>query len=180
MLIVNNLIFKIDQLAKLTNNALNKPNSVSARSQNSTLQRHYKDKTDVNNGDNSDTMKRLLVYKRKMNPTQINRVGPSSLPRYNSGMSTMKRISKSIDHINTEHLQSDYGHRMDNLTDDEGTMDRRFTSNYLSASQNRINDISRIDPYDDRYDTFNGDRLRETLVSDDMSNIFQVIYLIYH
>lgn len=156
---------------------MSKPRSSSSRSRDSTLQR-LTDKSGPPNSDNPETMKRLLVWKQKMLSSPLSRPyngGPSSssLPRYNSSMSSVKRISKSIDHINTEHLHTDYGQRIGNSSDEEGTMDRRFNSNYLSASQNRINDISR-EAYDDRYDIFNGDRLRETLVSDDMTNIFTV------
>lgn len=40
-------------------------------------------------------------------------------PRNNLNFSGAKQISKSIDHINTEHLQSEYGYK-NGLTEEEG------------------------------------------------------------
>lgn len=73
--------------------------------------------------DQHDSMKRLLVWKQKMLSSPLTRhhnSGPSSLPRYNSNISTTKRISKSIDHINSEHLHSEYGHHIANSSDVDG------------------------------------------------------------
>lgn len=95
-------------------------------------------------------MKRLLVWKMKMSAAPLARHQNSdqfSLPRNSSNM---KRISRSIDHINTEHLHSEYGHRLGHASEEDVILDKRLISNYLSASQNRINDIN--NEYFDQYD----------------------------
>lgn len=116
----------IDQLAKLTNNALNnklrsRTNDHTSRSNTSDSYQRATEKLLGN--DQHDSMKRLLVWKQKMLSSPLTRhqnSGPSSLPRYNSSISTIKRISKSIDHINSEHLHSEYGHRIGNSSDEDG------------------------------------------------------------
>lgn len=71
---------------------------------------------------NDNSMKRLLVWKQKMlmSPlTRANNMAYAQQSRNNLNFSGAKQISKSIDHINTEHLQSDYGYKI-GLADDEG------------------------------------------------------------
>lgn len=95
-------------------------------------------------------MKRMLVWKQKMSASPQARNQNSDLFSLPRNSANIKRISRSIDHINTEHLRTEYGHRMGHSSDEDGILDRRLLSNYLSASQNRINDIN--NEYFDQYD----------------------------